>query len=76
MQCISIQGNKIHQLPTCSPGDLVILTVQEATGQDLAILGVTPEAIASVFGWGFAAILLMWSFGFAVGSAINVIRRI
>lgn len=76
MQCISIQGGTIQPLPTCSPGDLVILTVQEATGQDLAILGVTPEAIASVFGWGFAAILLMWSFGFAVGSAINVIRRI
>lgn len=76
MQCISIQGGTIQPLPTCSPGDLVILTVQEATGQDLAILGVTPEAIASVFGWGFAAIILMWSFGFAVGSAINVIRRI
>ena len=76
MQCISIQGGTVQPLPTCSPGDLVILTVQEATGQDLAILGVTPEAIASVFGWGFAAILLMWSFGFAVGSAINVIRRI
>ncbi len=76
MQCISIQGGIVQPLPTCSPGDLVILTVQEATGQDLAILGVTPEAIASVFGWGFAAILLMWSFGFAVGSAINVIRRI
>lgn len=76
MQCISIQGGTVQPLPTCSPGDLVILTVQEATGQDLAILGVTPESIASVFGWGFAAIILMWSFGFAVGSAINVIRRI
>ena len=76
MQCISIQGGTIQPLPTCSPGDLVILTVQEATGQDLAILGVTPEAIASVFGWGFATIILMWSFGFAIGSAINVIRKI
>ena len=76
MQCISIQGGIVQPLPTCSPGDLVLLTVQEATGQDLEILGVTPESVAAAFGWGFAAILLMWSIGYGISAAINSIRRI
>jgi hypothetical protein len=40
-----------------------------------ADLGVTALAITQTFGWGFAAIILFWSFGFGIGVALQAIRK-
>lgn len=42
---------------------------------DYAQLGVTPEAILFVTSWGIGVVLLMWSFGFAIGSSNTVIKK-
>ena len=75
MQCISIQGGTVQPLPTCSPGDLVILTLEEAKGQDLESLGITAETVTQVMGWGFAIVLLFWSIGYGIGIAKKVISK-
>lgn len=43
---------------------------------DAAALGVTPEVILEVFGWGFGSIILMWSIGYGVGVAKRLIRSV
>ena len=43
---------------------------------DFAALGVTPSEIFYCFGWGFAAVTLMFLLGYVVGVAYGLIRRI
>lgn len=62
-------------VPCTSAGAYALMTVEEATGQDLAALGITSDAVLQAFGWGFAAVLLFWSLGYAVGVAKAAIRK-
>lgn len=50
-------------LTTCDPSE-----TYKAQGIDNA-------AILEAFGWGFAAVILFWSMGYAVGVATGVVRR-
>ena len=45
------------------------------TAEDLALLGVTPEIILSVYSWGFGAVLGSFLVGYGVSLALGVIRR-
>lgn len=46
------------------------------TPEELAILGIDAPTILYVYSWGFGSVILMWSLGFAVGSAITLIKKI
>ena len=54
----------------------VLMSQAEAMGQDLELYGITPQSVTEVFGWGLAAVLLMWSIGYGVSAAVTVIRKI
>jgi len=43
---------------------------------DLALLDITPENILFVLSWGMGVVLFMWSLGYAIGSAVKVIKSI
>lgn len=34
------------------------------------------QDVLESFGWGFGVVILMWSFGFAIGAAIEAIKKI
>lgn len=46
------------------------------TAEQLAVIGVNAADIALAFGWGFGVVVLMWSFGYAVGVAVDLIRKV
>lgn len=46
------------------------------TAQQLAAIGITPADILAAFKWGFMAVLVPWSLGFAVGVVVDVIRKV
>lgn len=80
------QGTDDLRVVLPSPPDFtacqfVALTPQEfqlATGQAPAFdsLGITPAEILAVFGWAFAAVILFWFFGFVIGVASDVIKKL
>jgi len=39
-------------------------------------LGVTPTSVLYVYTWGLGAVLALWALGFAVGSAVTVLRKL
>ncbi|MDD0817248.1 hypothetical protein PSQ39_21620 [Curvibacter sp. HBC28] len=43
---------------------------------DPATWGVTPDAVLSVFSWGFGAVLMMWLIGFSLGAIITTLKKI
>lgn len=45
------------------------------TAEQLALIGVNAADILLAFTWGFGVVVLMWSFGFVVGVAVDVIRK-
>lgn len=63
-------------VPCGSPGAYVLMTEDDVTGKNLDIYGITPESVTQVFGWGLAAVLLIWSIGYAVAAGIAVIRKL
>jgi hypothetical protein len=63
--------------------DGFLLTQQEldnlqldATNINYELLGLTPELIAQVFGFGFGAVIFFWSLGYAVGVGTGVIKKV
>ena len=46
------------------------------TAEQLELIGVNAQSIAYAFGWGFGAVALCWSFGFVIGVALAVIRKV
>ena len=44
--------------------------------QDLALLGIDAATILYVWSWGFGSVLLSWSLGYAVGVAVDTIRKL
>lgn len=43
---------------------------------DFTAMGITPEVLFYVFGWGFAAIFIFWLLGFGAALAVAVIRKL
>ncbi len=46
------------------------------TADQLAVIGINSADIVAVFGWGFGVVVLAWSIGFAIGVAVDVIRKV
>jgi hypothetical protein len=45
------------------------------TEADFALLGIDSATVLAVWGWGFASVVLAWSFGYVIGVAVDVIRK-
>lgn len=43
---------------------------------DFTAMGITPEVLFYVFGWGFAAVFTFWLLGFGASLAVSVIRKL
>lgn len=41
-----------------------------------ADLGINAGSIAEVFGWGFAAVLMLFFLGYGIGAGLKVIRMV
>lgn len=68
-------------LVVCDSVDVANCSISTATFVDPAYIAAipldfTPEAVASVFAFGFGAVLSMWALGFVVGAVIAVIRKL
>lgn len=46
------------------------------TAEQLAAIGINAADILYVYAWGLGAVLAAWAFGFAVGVAVDVIRKV
>lgn len=42
---------------------------------DFTAMGITPEVLLYVFGWGFSAVFGFWLLGFGTAIALGLIRR-
>ncbi|WP_176860901.1 hypothetical protein [Cupriavidus sp. YR651] len=42
----------------------------------LATIGITPQDVLAVFSWGFMSVVVSWSVGFAIGVAVDMIRKV
>lgn len=58
----------------CPAANVTTITLNDAL--DFTALGITPEQILFVFGWGFSAILMGFLAGYGVRLAIGMIRKI
>lgn len=43
---------------------------------DFTAMGITPESLFFVFGWGFAAVFMFWLLGFGAGLGVSLIRKL
>lgn len=57
----------------CPPGDVASMPFLETI--DFTAMGITPEVLLYVFGWGFAAVFGFWLLGFGTAIALGLIRR-
>ena len=59
---------------------LVVLSQTDYANITLATVGtaepVTTEQVTAVFTWGFAVVMLFWSFGYVVGVAKQAISKL
>jgi hypothetical protein len=46
------------------------------TAADYALLGIDAPTVLLVWSWGFGSVLFMWSLGYALGVAVDVIRKL
>jgi len=77
MICVTVTPPSTVAVVACdTPGAYALLTVNEATGQDLQLLGITSESVAQVWGWGFAMVLFFWFLGYSVGVAKKLIGKV
>ncbi|MGJ7569628.1 hypothetical protein ACSFBX_03740 [Variovorax sp. RB2P76] len=58
----------------CPPGNVASIPFLETI--DFASMGITPETVFFVFGWGFAAVFTFWLLGFGTAIAISMIRKL
>jgi len=43
---------------------------------DFTAMGITPEVLLHVFGWGFAAVFMFWLIGYGVAIGLGMIRKV
>lgn len=73
----------------CPAGSYVLITATDwnavkqstsvgtsLTAGDLALMGITPSEMLTVFSWGFSLILFGWLMGYGVSLALGLIRRV
>jgi hypothetical protein len=58
------------------PVEWLDLSIYMAGPGQYDLLGITPAEILQTFSWGFGVVALFWSLGFALSTAINVIKRV
>ena len=58
----------------CPPGNVASVPFLETI--DFAAMGITPEALFFVFGWGFAAVFMFWLLGFGTALGVAQIRKL
>lgn len=80
MQCLEVVGGVLQVMAT-QPADmsacaLVAMSGMEATGGNLAFLGIEPGTLLTVWSWGFGSVLLFWSIGFGLAAAIQAVRKL
>lgn len=81
MRCVQINeaGQLVDVVPqpaTVAECALVLQSGQDVASPDLAALGITPAAFASVVGGAFALVVGAWAFGWAVSAIYAAIRRV
>lgn len=54
----------------------VVASSSASNSVDFLSLGITPESVMSVFGFGFGAIMLFWFLGFCVSLCLSLIRKV
>ena len=42
----------------------------------LSQMGISTANTVQILGWGFAAVIMLWSFGFGIGAVVKMVRRI
>lgn len=57
----------------CPPEALSYLSMAEAINP--ATLGITPESVLAVYGWGFGAVVFFWFLGYVTGVAVDAIKK-
>lgn len=58
----------------CPPGNVASMPFLETV--DFTAMGITPEVLFFVFGWGFAAVFIFWLLGLGTAYALAMIRKI
>lgn len=81
--CVTVDAGgfvvQAAQLPDLSQCYGVLLSGAEyraLIAPEFASLGITPEQVLSVAGWGFAAVLAGWMLGLGTHWAVAAIRRL
>lgn len=66
IECVTSQG---------TPGNLkaVQVVLDEI---DFSALGISSAQIGTAFGFGFGAVVLFWFFGYCIGVAVDLIRKV
>lgn len=50
--------------------------IQSSTVATLADVGITPDQILYVIGWGFGVVLMGWLLGYVLGLAVGLIKKV
>lgn len=58
----------------CPPANVATMALVDAF--DPASLGITPETVAYVYGWGVAAVLGLFLVGYVVGVGVGLIKKV
>lgn len=58
----------------CPPGDQVLLSFADSV--DFVSMGITPEVVLKMFGFGFGAVFGFWLIGYCLAIAIGLIRKL
>jgi hypothetical protein len=58
----------------CPPANVTSSSFLETV--DFASMGITPETLLYVFGWGFAAVFGFWLLGYGTALAVSLIRKV
>lgn len=58
----------------CPPESVASLNFSDVL--DLGALGIEPETVLYVWGWGFASVFMFWLIGLGIGWATGLIRKV
>lgn len=76
---VTINGEQYGELRDTTGTPLPVgtfdYTIQPGGGGDPAYPGFTASEIATVFSWGFGAVVFFWFLGQCIGAVLGVIRR-
>lgn len=79
MQCVILTTDGTLQTVNLNPDgscSAYVLLDQSDYGLMVQAYTVTPEQVLQVFSWGFGAVLLFWSLGYAIGAAKLAISKL